>query len=299
MAEGNPSTGLFPISNSRRWMLVALLFVASFINYLDRATISVALPILSLDLHLGPETKGLVLSSFFWSYAAMQIPVGWCADRWNLRWLYAGLFAVWSLACGLTGFAGSLLVLILLRILLGVGESIYLPGGTKIVEHALLLRGARLSLRPVRQWHAPGPGGGGAGHCGADCALRMAAHVRRGGIHRHHLGGALAACRAPESARCARASPATAAPPAPGPRFHLNRNLLGICLGFFCFDYYWYLFVTWLPDYLVTVRHLTLVRAGFYAALPYLIFGVCEPLGGWISERSSAAVTMRRARAKP
>ena len=70
--------GLLSISNSRRWVLVGLLFVASFINYLDRATISVALPLISVDLHLGPETKGLVLSSFFWSYALMQIPVGWC-----------------------------------------------------------------------------------------------------------------------------------------------------------------------------------------------------------------------------
>jgi ACS family D-galactonate transporter-like MFS transporter len=70
----------------------------------------------------------------------------------------------------------------------------------------------------------------------------------------------------------------------PRRRIHFNRNLLGICLGFFCFDYYWYLFVTWLPDYLVSVRHLTLLRAGFYAALPYFIFGACEPLGGWISD---------------
>jgi nitrate/nitrite transporter NarK len=64
-----------------------------------------------------------------------------------------------------------------------------------------------------------------------------------------------------------------------------NRNLIGICLGFFCFDYYWYLFVTWLPDYLVTVRHLTILRAGFFSALPYFVFGASEPLGGWIADR--------------
>jgi nitrate/nitrite transporter NarK len=60
--------------------------------------------------------------------------------------------------------------------------------------------------------------------------------------------------------------------------------LIGICLGFFCFDYYWYLLVTWLPDYLVTVRHLTLMKAGIYASLPYLVFGICEPIGGWIAD---------------
>src|SRR5437867_10531500 len=64
----------------------------------------------------------------------MQIPIGWCADRWNLRWLYAGAFLLWSVSQGLMGFAGSLATLIVFRIILGVGESIYLPGGTKIVN---------------------------------------------------------------------------------------------------------------------------------------------------------------------
>src|SRR5579872_767452 len=131
VAMGCANGSLLAVSNSRRWTVIGLLFVASFINYLDRATISVALPFISMDLHLGPETKGLLLSSFFWSYALIQIPIGWYVDRKNLRWLYAGMFAIWSLACGFTGFVGSLTILILLRILLGVGESIYLPAGTK------------------------------------------------------------------------------------------------------------------------------------------------------------------------
>ena len=56
----------------------------------------------------GPESKGVLLSAFFWSYALMQIPVGWAADRVNLRWLYFAAFVLWSLGQGLTGFAGSL-----------------------------------------------------------------------------------------------------------------------------------------------------------------------------------------------
>ncbi len=132
------------VSNSRRWTIVGLLFTASLINYLDRAAISFALPLISKDFHLTPETKGLLLSSFFWSYALMQVPIGWCADRFNLRWLYAGAFALWSLAQGLTGLAGSLEVLIAFRILLGIGESIYLPGGVKIIT--LLFSGKERGL---------------------------------------------------------------------------------------------------------------------------------------------------------
>src|SRR5208283_5108400 len=280
--ERASDAGLLPISNSRRWVLVALLFVASFINYLDRATISVALPLISVDLRLGPEIKGIVLSSFFWSYALMQIPIGWCADRWNLRWLYAGFFAVWSLACGMTGLAGSLLVLILLRILLGMGESIYLPGGTKIVS----------MLFPSKERGFPS----GFFDSGTRLGLAVGAPliatliVHYGWRKMFALVGFTAIIwlapwllAAPRRLQVPRRTDAVASSP-PGPRIRFNRNLLGICLGFFCFDYYWYLLVTWLPDYLVTVRHLTLVRAGFYAALPFLVFGVCQAVGGWLAD---------------
>jgi len=70
----------------------------------------------------------------------------------------------------------------------------------------------------------------------------------------------------------------------PVARTLLSRNLLGICLGFFCFDYYWYVLVTWLPDYLVTVRQLSIVQAGFYASLAFFTFGIAEPIGGWIAD---------------
>jgi ACS family glucarate transporter-like MFS transporter len=121
-------------SHKRRWLIVSLLFAASLINYLDRAAISFALPFISREFRLSSQSKGLLLSSFFWSYALMQIPIGWCADRFNLRWLYAAAFTIWSFAQGLTGIASSFAALIVFRVLLGIGESIYLPGGTKIVS---------------------------------------------------------------------------------------------------------------------------------------------------------------------
>src|SRR5246500_6037913 len=97
---------LLNVSNRRRWSIISLLFAASLINYLDRAAISFALPLISKDFHLTAQGKGLLLSSFFWSYALMQIPIGWSEDRFNLRWLYGGAFVIWSCAQGLTGLAG-------------------------------------------------------------------------------------------------------------------------------------------------------------------------------------------------
>src|SRR4051794_40097856 len=116
LAPGGASEGILTTTPARRWTIVGLLFTASLINYFDRATISFALPLISAELHLGPESKGLLLSAFFWSYALMQIPMGILADRVNLRWLYAGSFTLWSVAQGLIGFSGGLASLVALRI---------------------------------------------------------------------------------------------------------------------------------------------------------------------------------------
>jgi len=130
-SSGRNATTLSP---ARAWTIAGLLFAAGFINYMDRAIVSIALPVIAVDLHLGPTAKGVLLSAFFWSYALMQVPVGWAADRYNLRWFYSAAFALWSLACGFTGFASSLATLMAMRVVLGIGESIYMPGGMKIVS---------------------------------------------------------------------------------------------------------------------------------------------------------------------
>src|SRR3982750_1635156 len=144
LAPAGASDGILATTPARRWTIVGLLFTASLINYFDRATISFALPLISAELHLGPESKGLLLSAFFWSYALMQIPMGVLADRVNLRWLYAIAFTLWSVSQGLMGFATGLGTLIVFRMLLGIGEAIYLPGGSKIVS--LLFRPAERGL---------------------------------------------------------------------------------------------------------------------------------------------------------
>src|SRR5690242_15877122 len=239
------------VSNKRRWSIVGLLFTASLINYLDRATISFALPSISREFQLTPESKGLLLSSFFWSYALMQIPIGWGADRFNLRWLYAGAFALWSFAQGLTGLAGSLAALIGFRVLLGIGESIYLPGGTRIVS--LLFSRKERGLPS------------GLFDFGTRTGLVLEGIlvpwllVHFGWRHTFvTLGFTALVWLAPWlwifPRRLQAVNPSALstglALGAVG-RSMLNRNLLGICLGFFCFDYYWYVLVTWLPDYLV------------------------------------------------
>jgi MFS family permease len=78
----------------------------------------------SAELPLGPVAKGVLLSAFFWSYTLLQVPAGIACDWWSVRWVFAAGFAVWSIACGHSGIAAGLGVLILLRLVLGVGESV-------------------------------------------------------------------------------------------------------------------------------------------------------------------------------
>jgi MFS family permease len=279
------TTSLLQVTNTRRWTIVWLLFAASLINYFDRATISFALPLISKDLNLGPEAKGVLLSAFFWSYTLMQIPMGVFADRMNLRWLYAGAFALWSVSQGLIGLATGLGSLIAFRVLLGIGEAIYLPGGSKIVS--LLFKPAERGL-PCGLFDA----GTRTGlvlegilvpwmliHYGWRTSFAFVGFaalvwlIPWFAITPATLGSHAAAAAGRRRPTRALATLVT------------NRNLLGICLGFFCFDYYWYFLVNWLPDYLVTSRGLTIVKAGIYAALPYFVFGLSEPIGGWIADR--------------
>ncbi|HXY50038.1 MAG TPA: MFS transporter [Terriglobales bacterium] len=275
---------LSDFSNKRRWSIVGLLFAASVINYLDRAAISFALPLISRDFRLTSHSKGMLLSSFFWSYALMQIPIGWCADRFNLRWLYAAAFTIWSFAQGLTGLASSLSALLAFRILLGVGESIYLPGGTKIVS---------LLFAPKERGLPSGLFDFGTRTGLVLEGILVPWLLLHFGWRRTFLILGFTALlwiapwfwvfpRRMQAADTNVASPVHASHSVT--RTLLNRNLLGICLGFFCFDYYWYVLVTWLPDYLVTVRQLSMVQAGFYASLAFFMFGIAEPIGGWIAD---------------
>ena len=283
-AAPDSSRATLDVTNARRWTIVWLLFAASLINYFDRQTLSYALPLLAKDFQLDKGMQGLVVSAFFWTYTSLQIPIGLCADRFNLRWLYAGAFALWSLAQGLTGFAGSVGMLVGCRMLLGIGESIYLVGGTKVVSllfplsqrglpcglfdagtrTGLVLEGLTIGwLLQTFGWRATFSFVGFAALIWLlPWFLATPAQMRdtSAGAERQRLSWKQFAA------------------------LLRNRDLFGVLVGFFCFDYYWYFLITWLPSYFVDVRHVTILEAGIRASLPFLVFGICQPLGGWIAD---------------
>jgi ACS family D-galactonate transporter-like MFS transporter len=246
----------------------------------------VALPLVAHDLKFGAEQKGVLLSAFFWSYSLMQVPVGWATDRFNLRLFFSIMFLLWILAEGLTGLATGLGMLIVFRMLLGIGESIYMPAGIKIVS---------LLFKPAERGSATG-----LFHCGSFLGLVIGAPLTALLISRygwHYMFPIVGLVALPWLAAWLVAFPSRLSshnsarrvesrePRRRAMAIAFDRNLAGICLGQFTSGYFWYLLVTWLPDYLVTARHLPLLTAGMYASLPYLIFAVTEPLGGWFADK--------------
>jgi MFS family permease len=113
--------------------LVFLLGVAVFLNYVDRGAVGIAAPLMKSELGLSATQFGLVASAFFWVYAPVQLGVGWLVDRFSVYKLMAGGVVLWALATLAMGFVGGFTSLLLLRVLLGVGETIAFPGGSKII----------------------------------------------------------------------------------------------------------------------------------------------------------------------
>ncbi|HET6941086.1 MAG TPA: MFS transporter [Sphingomicrobium sp.] len=113
--------------------LVFLIGAAVFLNYVDRGAIGIAAPLMKSDLGLSEEAYGVAFSAFFWIYAPVQLFAGWLCDRFSVYKLMAAGILLWAGSTFLMGFAGGFLSLLLLRIMLGVGESISFPGSSKII----------------------------------------------------------------------------------------------------------------------------------------------------------------------
>jgi MFS transporter, ACS family, D-galactonate transporter len=115
------------------WRVLVLLVLSVAINYIDRGNLSIAAPLLKDGLGISASELGVLLSAFFWTYAAFQIVSGWLVDRFDVNWVLAGGFFLWSVATAATGLVQGFASLVVLRLLLGMGESVAYPCYSKIL----------------------------------------------------------------------------------------------------------------------------------------------------------------------
>ena len=132
--DNSDSTNRTRLSRTLIGVLV-LLWLSVFLNYIDRSNLSIAAPLLKGELGLSATQLGVPLSAFFWTYACLQIPAGWLVDRFEVKWVFAGGFLIWSAATAVTGVLHSFAALLAVRVVLGMGESVAYPSYSKIIAN--------------------------------------------------------------------------------------------------------------------------------------------------------------------
>lgn len=264
--------------------VVALLTAGTFINSLDRASLSVAAPFIIKEFHINTAVMGVALSAFFWTYAVGNLPAGHLADRFGSKTVFGWAGAAWSIFSALTGLCHNIFHLVLARLGVGLGESAALPTTTKIIAGnfpstergtatAISLTGIRagLAVTPfvmaflIQQW-----------------GWRVAFYVT--GV------GSLLWCVVwyfwfqDRSDIRAKQSGQKQALKIPWREVMRNRTLLGIIGVKFTQDFLQWLFLTWVPSYLIMERHFSIIKMGIYGSLPYATAGIVQPFVGAISD---------------
>jgi ACS family hexuronate transporter-like MFS transporter len=120
---------------SQRWFVVSLLFLAGVINYLDRAALSIAAPLIQKDLNFSHAQLGIVFSSFFIGYALFNFIGGVASDKFGAKKVFGTAMGIWSIFCGATALASGLASLIVLRVLFGMGEGPFSSSNSKMVNN--------------------------------------------------------------------------------------------------------------------------------------------------------------------
>lgn len=245
--------------------LILLLGAAVFLNYVDRGAVGIAAPLMQSDLKLSATAFGLVASAFFWVYGPVQLVVGWLVDRFSVYRLMSWGLLVWAAATLLMGFAGGFLSLLVLRVLLGVGESIAFPGTSKIIAERVPAERRGFANAVVSVGIALGPAAGtlAGGLILAGFGWR-AIFILFGALTLLWLFPWREATRGLESA-----SAAACVPTVPMNRILRRWALWSMSVAHVASNYGFYFLLIWLPVYLVRARGLTIGEMTLLATLGY------------------------------
>ena len=293
-----------------RYLILLMLFLATTINYADRATIAIAGADIQSDLGITPITLGYIFSAFGWAYVLGQIPGGWLLDRFGSRQVYAYSIFFWSLFTLIQGGIDQLSIamavpfLFMLRFLVGLSEAPSFPGNARIVAawFPTSERGrasavfnsaqyfATALFAPLFGWIVYSFGWqyvffvmGVVGIIFSAVWLKVIyspkEHPKLSKSELSYIAdnGALVDMDVSEKK-------------SDGPNWKLirqllcNRMLVGVYIGQYGINAITYFFLTWFPVYLVQEKGMTILKAGFVASLPAICGFLGGILGGIISD---------------
>lgn len=301
-----------------RYRLSLLLFALSGVAFLDRTNISIAGLQISADFGLTHQTLGWVFSAFLLGYAALQVPAGWMAARFGPRRVLAIGTLWWGVATALVALLPgtlphALVYLLVLRMLLGAGESVVYPAANQFVARWVPLKergfinglifagvGAGSGLTPpLLYWIISHHGWRTAFWCSAVVGMAVGSvwwFQARDTPQQHPLVRAeeLAVIRSglrpPNSGEIDDAAvthPITESQGSakiPWHEIFVRRDLVALSFGYFCFGYISWIFFSWFYLYMAQVRGLDLKSSAQYAMLPFLSMTLCCMAGGAFSD---------------
>ncbi len=265
--------------------MIALLALSVLINYIDRGNLSIAASLLKDELGLSASQLGILLSSFFWTYSVFLPLSGWLVDRFEVKWVMALGFFLWSSATAVTGGLHTFAALLAARLILGMGESVAYPSNGKFLAQYVpeVGRGFANALIAAGVGCGPALGTFFGGMLMARYGWRPFFFV---------LGLVSMAWLIPWFFWMPSRGVAVSHIPKGGAgflRLLKERSMWGTCGGLFGANYVLYFEITWLPFYLVRERHLSLGTMAKIAGVGYLCYSAGAAIFGWISDRWIAA----------
>ncbi len=265
--------------------MIALLALSVLINYIDRGNLSIAASLLKDELGLSAAQLGILLSSFFWAYSLFLPLSGWLVDRFEVKWVMALGFFLWSAATAATGGLHTFAALLAARLILGMGESVAYPCNGKFLAQYVpeVGRGFANALIAAGVGCGPALGTFFGGMLMAQYGWRPFFIA---------LGILSMAWLIPWLAWMPRGG-SNFSPVEEGSagllKLLTERSMWGTCGGLFGANYVLYFEITWLPFYLVRERHLSLGAMAKIAGVGYLCYSAGALVFGWISDRWIAA----------
>lgn len=283
-----------------RYLMLFLIFFATVINYVDRTNLAVVAPILSEDLGLDRIQMGLLFSAFAWTYAFANLPGGFIVDRLGSRVAYGWSLFLWSAATFVQGAVSGFAALFGLRLLVGAAEAPAFPSNNRVVTmwFPKSERGSATSCYVVGQyigtamftpllfWVAVTYGWrevfyltGGLGIVFAVIWFKVyrdpkeCKRVSKEELQYIEDGGALTGGVQQAEFKWSLVW-----------QLFEHRQIWAICIGKFAISSTLFFFLTWFPTYLVEERGMTMLKAGFFAVMPYIAASVGVLLGGYWSD---------------
>ena len=272
--------------SDRRWVVLGLVFFGILISYVDRGNLSIAAPAIMRDFNVPPQTMGVLLSAFFWTYATFQIPAGLIVDRFGIRLTYAAAFVTWSLASAGTAIAHGAGGVLGLRLLLGLAESVGPLASLAFIRRNFsgAEQGLPTGIYIGGQTVGPAFGALVGSVLLADFGWRaMFAFTGLGAL----LWVPFWLYCAPR--RLAQPDARQHSPNAPLPwpwQVILSSPAfwaMSFCVLFF--SYYWYFLLTWIPAYLTMQRGLSTIGMGRILSAPLFAMAVVNVITGSIADR--------------